>query len=50
MELAEAPLSAIRAIAILPRPRGILSQAAKSSFRPFWRDARFDEWLTVDAV
>jgi hypothetical protein len=38
MELAETPLAAIRAIAIFPRPRGILSQVAKSSFRPFWRD------------
>jgi hypothetical protein len=51
LELAESPLAAVGAIAISLHPRGILSLAAKSSFRRFWRDARFDKLeLIIDAV
>jgi hypothetical protein len=51
LELAETPLAAVGAIAISCHPRGVLSLAAYSSFRRFWRDARFDESeLIIDAV
>jgi hypothetical protein len=51
LKLAETPLAAVGAIAISRYPRGVLSLAAKWSFRRFWRDARFDKSdLIIDAV